>query len=159
MNKLVVGVADLKVSDSPDDTIITFALGSCLGIVVYDPIARVGGMLHAMLPDSNILRGKSEFNPYKFVNTGIPLLFKQTYKLGGKKSNMQVKMAGCSRIMDDNGVFNIGKRNYAATRKILWKNNVIIDAEHCQKSESITLSLEIATGNVIMKIANQRIPL
>ncbi|MCP4218032.1 MAG: chemotaxis protein CheD [bacterium] len=155
MGKLVVSIADLKVSTNPEDTIITYALGSCLGLTIYDPVAKVAGMLHAMLADSSLMRHKPEINPYKFVNTGIPALFKAAYKLGAKKSSIQVKMAGCSSIMDDNGVFNIGKRNYAATRKILWKNNVMIEAEHCRKSDSITLSINVGTGEVSMKISNK----
>ena len=159
-NKLVVSVADMVVSNNPDDVILTFALGSCLGLVIYDPVAKVGGMLHAMLPDSSIHREhEGPINPYKFVNTGIPVLFKEAYKLGAEKKKMQVKMTGCSQLMDDNGFFNIGKRNYAAARKILWKNNVMIDAEFCDSAKSVTLMLEIATGNVTMKIQNKVIPL
>lgn len=159
MNRVIVGIADLKVSKNPEDLIITYALGSCLGLVVYDPVVKVGGMLHAMLCDSSISKPGTEINPYKYVNTGVPQLFKEAYKLGAKKKNMIVKMAGCSRIMDDNNVFNIGKRNYAAVRKLLWKNNVMIEAEHCLKSSSITLSIEVGTGKVLMRIANKMHPL
>ncbi|MCP5054425.1 MAG: chemotaxis protein CheD [bacterium] len=156
-NKKVVGVGDMIVSNDPDDIVVTYALGSCLGIVIYDPVVKVGGILHAMLPDSSIYMGKTDFNPYKFVNTGIPLLFKTAYHFGAQKKKMKVKIAGCSKVMDDAGLFNIGKRNYAATRKLLWKNNVLIDAEYCDKSESITLLLNIRTGETIMKISNREI--
>ncbi len=158
MNRIIVGVGDMAVSNDPEDVIVTFALGSCLGVVIYDPLAKVGGMLHAMLPDSSIARKKNEeFNPYKFVNTGIPLLFKEAYKLGAKKSKLQVKMAGCSRILDNSNFFNIGKRNYAAARKLFWKNNVMLEAEYCDHSGSITLYLDIKTGEVTMKISNEDI--
>lgn len=160
LNKRIVGVADMVVSNDPNDLIITFALGSCLGLVIYDPVAQVGGILHAMLPDSSIHREKDgEPNPYKFVNTGIPMLFKEAYKLGAQKKKIKVKMTGCSQLMDDNGFFNIGKRNYAAARKILWKNNVMIDAEFCDNAKSVTLFLEIKTGDVTMKVQNKMIPL
>jgi chemotaxis protein CheD len=162
MNRVIVGVGDMVVSDKPGDLVVTYALGSCLGLVIYDPAAKVGGLLHAMLPDSSILKNKKDgedFNPYKFVNTGIPLLFKTCYKLGAEKKRLKVKMAGCSQLMDDTGFFNIGKRNYAATRKLLWKNNVMIDAEHCDQSDSVTLMLDIGTGETVMRIANQEIPL
>lgn len=159
--RIIVGVGDMAVSDKSGHLIVTYALGSCLGLVIHDPVAKVGGLLHAMLPDSAIHKKKSEdeFNPYKFVNSGIPLLFKTAYKLGAEKKRMKVKMAGCSQLMDDTGFFNIGKRNYAAARKLLWKNNVMIDAEHCDKSDSVTLMLNIDTGETIMRIANQEIPL
>lgn len=160
MTKRVVGVGDMIVSNDPDDLIVTYALGSCLGLVIYDPVAKVGGMLHAMLPDSSIHRKKEEpLNPHKFVNTGIPMLFKEAYKLGAQKKKIKIKMTGCSNILDDSNFFNIGKRNYAAARKLLWKNNVIIDAEHCDNSKSVTLTLEIKTGKVTMRIQNKEIPL
>jgi chemotaxis protein CheD len=159
MNRRIVGVADMIVSNDPNDIIVTHALGSCLGIIIYDPVAKVGGMLHTMLPDSSIHKKKKDFNPYKFVNTGIPLLFKEAYKLGAQKKKIKVKMAGCSHVLDDSNFFNIGKRNYAAARKLLWKNNVMIDAEHCDNSKSTTLILEIKTGNVTMRISGKDIPL
>jgi chemotaxis protein CheD len=155
-----VGVADMIVSDDPNDLIVTFALGSCLGLVIYDPAAQVGGILHAMLPNSSIHRGKDgPLNPYKFVNTGIPLLFKEAYKLGAQKKRIKVKMTGCSQLMDDNVLFNIGKRNYAAARKLLWKNNVMIDAEFCENAKSVTLMLELKSGEVSMKVQNKMVPL
>lgn len=159
LNRRVVGVGEMIVSNHPDDLIVTYALGSCLGLVIYDPVAKVGGMLHAMLPDSSIHRKDEEFNPHKFVNTGIPMLFKEAYKLGAEKNKIKVKMTGCSTVLDDGNVFNIGKRNYAAARKILWKNNVLIDAEHCDSSKSVTLMLEIRTGKVTMRIQNKEVPL
>ena len=159
MSKLVVGVGDLIVSDSIDDNIITYALGSCLGLTIYDPVAKVGGMLHAMLPDSSIHKNKKNFelNVKKYVNTGIPALFKAAYAMGAKKNRIKLKMAGCSQILDESNFFNIGKRNYAAARKMLWKNNMMIESEYCDKSQSITLMLDIDTGEVIMKIKSDRI--
>lgn len=159
MNRRIVGVGEMVVSKEPEDMIVTYALGSCLGIVIYDPVARVGGMLHAMLPDSAIHKKDEAINPYKFVDTGIPLLFKTAYGMGAEKKRIKVKMAGCSQLMDDANFFNIGKRNYAAARKLLWKNNVLVDAEYCDKSQSITLILDINTGETTMRISNQSYPL
>jgi len=155
MSKLIVGVGDMIVSNNETDMIITYALGSCLGVTIYDPIAKVGGMLHAMLPDSSISKKGVELNIYKYVNTGIPALFKAAYNLGAKKNRIKLKMAGCSQILDESNFFNIGKRNYAAARKLLWKNNMMIDNEYCDKSESITLIIKILNGKVIMKIKNK----
>jgi chemotaxis protein CheD len=90
----VVGVADLKVSASTEERLITYALGSCLGIVVYDPVVSVAGMLHVMLPTGTIDPAKMQEKPAMFVDSGIPLLFKECYKLGAKKERMQVKVAG-----------------------------------------------------------------
>lgn len=86
-------------------------------------------------------------------------MFREAYKLGARKTKLKVKIAGCSQIMDEGNFFNIGKRNYAAARKLFWKNNVLLDGEYCDSSKSITLSLDIETGDVTMKIANEEIPL
>lgn len=159
MNRIVVGIGEIKLATAPDDVLITFALGSCLGLTIYDPVVRIGGMIHIALPDSAIAAGKEDFLPGKFVDTGIPHLFKESYKLGAQKSRLIVKMAGCSQIADDIGFFNIGKRNYAAARKLLWKNNVLIEAEHCGESFSRTMSLDIASGRVTIRINGEDFPL
>ena len=88
--KLTVGVSDLKMSEDPAVHIITHALGSCLGITVYDPVTNVGGMLHAMLPSSAVDKDKAEKNPHIFIDTGVPQLFRQAYALGAKKERLIV---------------------------------------------------------------------
>jgi chemotaxis protein CheD len=159
LERVVIGVADMRISADPKQYLITYALGSCLGVSIYDPVARVGGLLHIMLPESAIDPQQNGFNPYKYVDTGIPSFFKDTYKLGAQKHRLIVKLAGCAQIADDAGIFNIGKRNYAAARKLLWKNNVLIEAEHCGESISRTMSLEIATGRVLLKMGKEQIEL
>ena len=142
----------MKISKNPDDALITYSLGSCLGICIYDPQTKAGGLLHLMLPESKIDKAKAEANPYMFADTGIPLLFKSVYKLGGAKERLIVKMAGASQILDSAGVFNIGKRNYLAARKILWKNQVLIKSEDVGGSIHRTLRMELATGETSLKI-------
>jgi chemotaxis protein CheD len=159
MSKLVVGIGDMKVAADPDAILITYALGSCIGVSLFDPVTRVGGLIHIALPDSAIAKGHDDYNPLKFVDTGIPLLFREAYRLGAQKPRLQVKIAGCSQIADEAGFFNIGKRNYAATRKLLWKNNVMIESEHCGESFSRTMSIDLATGRVWLRIGQQEIPL
>ena len=98
MSDLIVGISDIKVSNNAEDVIVTYALGSCIGIVVFDPIAKVGGMLHYMLPESALDQNKARENPAMFADTGIPLLFKACYKLGAEKKRMLVKAAGGASI-------------------------------------------------------------
>jgi len=93
MSDLIVGISDIKISKSTNDVIITYALGSCIGIAVYDPIAKVGGLLHYMLPDSSLDERKAKENPAMFADTGIPSLFKACYALGAEKKRMIVKVA------------------------------------------------------------------
>jgi chemotaxis protein CheD len=149
--KITVGIADMKVMQGPEATLITFALGSCIGVTLYDPAAKVGGMLHFMLPDSQIDPHKAQENPWMFANTGIPLFFREAYKLGGEKRRMSIKVVGGSQVMDDSGYFNIGKRNYMALRKIFWTNNVLINAEDVGGNVNRTLRLELDSGEVWVK--------
>jgi chemotaxis protein CheD len=149
--KQIVGVADMKVSNDLNDTIITYSLGSCIGLVIYDPFVKAGGILHYMLPDSTIDREKAEKNPYMFADTAIPRLFKQAYTLGAKKQRMKIYIAGGAEILDQKGFFNIGKRNYVALKKMFFRNNVLISKQHVGGNVNRTVRLEIATGDIYIK--------
>ncbi|MGV8075282.1 MAG: chemotaxis protein CheD [Syntrophobacteraceae bacterium] len=151
--KKIIGVADMAVSKNPEEELITYSLGSCIAVVIYDPSAMVGGVLHYMLPESNIDSEKAKKNPAMFADTGIPLLFKQSYQFGATKKNLVVKVVGGGQIMDENGVFNIGKRNYLALRKIFWNNNVMVKAEHVGGNVNRTVRLLMSTGRVILKVS------
>ena len=150
----IVGVADMKLSAQGGDQIITHALGSCLGITIYDPVSNVGGMLHVMLPISTIDPTKAAANPYMFVDTGVPRLFIECYKVGAKKQHLVIKVAGgaYTRGGEDNDYFQIGKRNFTMLRKIFWKNGVLIKAHDVGGSCSRTMTLQIGTGEVGLKI-------
>jgi len=150
---LIVGVSDMKVSNDFESVLITYSLGSCIGITIYDNVARVGGLLHFMLPESSLDLTKAEKNPYMFADTGIPLLFKSAYKLGAKKQRMKVIVLGGSQVLDQKGFFNIGKRNYLATKKIFWKNNVMIDYEDVGGSSNRTVKMSIKNGENLIKVS------
>jgi len=148
---IIVGVADMKVSDDPGSVLITYSLGSCIGVAIYDPVAQVGGLLHYMLPESSLDGIKAKKNPYMFGDTGIPLLFKESYKLGAKKNRLKVLVAGGAQILDQKGLFNIGKRNHTLLRKMFWKNNVMTDFEDVGGNVNRTLKLEIESGQAWLK--------
>jgi chemotaxis protein CheD len=153
-DNIVIGISDMKVSNKPHDVLVTYALGSCIGLSVYDPFARVGGLLHYMLPDSTLDAGKAKENPYMFADTGIPLLFKACYALGADKKRMIVRVAGGASILDDTNYFRIGQKNITALRKIFWKNNVLIEKEDVGKNHNRTVRLEIASGKFFVKSAS-----
>ena len=151
---VIIGMADLKVSDRPEDTLITYALGSCLGIVVHDPVARVAGLLHVMLPSSQIDDAKAKAQPAMFVDTGVPLLFKECYRLGARKERMTVSVAGgsFSGRSDADDTFQIGKRNMLTLRKLLWKNGVLIHADETGGvQQSRTMSVIVSSGLVQLR--------
>ena len=145
--RYVVGVGDMK-TGKENDIIVTHALGSCLGLVVYDPQAKVGGMLHAMLPLSKINPEKAKSNPCMFVDTGVPMLFGEIYSLGGLKRRLKVKAAGCGRPLGKNAMFKIGERNHVVMKKLLWKNDVLVDAEDIGGAISRTVYFALATGKI-----------
>ncbi|HLY18968.1 MAG TPA: chemotaxis protein CheD [Bryobacteraceae bacterium] len=146
MDSIVVGMADCQVSSSRDQVLVTYALGSCIAVTIHDPVAGVGGLLHYMLPESAISPAKAGENPYMFADTGIPLLFHRAYECGAQKRRLVVRVAGGAQVMDREGVFNIGKRNYLALRKILWKAGVLLQGEHVGGNLSRTVRLEVGSG-------------
>lgn len=145
--KHVVVVADMKLGKR-GDVLVTHALGSCLGLMVYDPQAQVGGLLHAMLPLSKINPEKAANNPYMFVDIGVPKLFKEIYRIGGEKRRLIVKAAGCGEPLGKNEIFKIGERNFTVLKKLLWKNNVLLDAKAVGGSSGRTVHFDITNGEV-----------
>jgi chemotaxis protein CheD len=145
---LTVGVGDCEVSRDTSATLATYALGSCIALAIHDPVAVVGGLLHFMLPDSSLNLHKASQRPFLFADTGIPLLFQSAYQLGAEKPRLLVRAAGGAQVMDDGGVFDIGRRNYLALRKILWRAGVLIHGEDVGGMTSRTVRLEVSTGRL-----------
>lgn len=151
--KLIVGVADLAVSNNPSVVLATYSLGSCLGITIYDPVAKVGGMLHAMLPDSSIDPAKAVSQAAMFIDTGIPALFRAAYQLKADKHRVQICVAGGAQVMDGSGFFSIGKRNYETMKRLLSQHGLVVRAEQTGGLVSRTIFLSVRTGEVKMKVS------
>lgn len=149
---VIVPIADMRVS-TRGDSLVTFALGSCLGITVWDPVEKAGGMLHAMLPDSRVDTVAATKKPNTFVDLGVPSLFRACYAAGVQKERAVVVVAGGATMRDtENERLQIGKRNMVILRKLLWKNGVLIAAEDVGGSSiSRTMSIDIATGEISIK--------
>lgn len=153
--KLVIGVGAMEVSNAPGAILTTYSLGSCLGVAIYDPVARAGGLLHAMLPDSSINPERAQERPAMFVDTGVAALFRATYRLGAEKHRIQICVAGASQFMDDSGFFNIGQRNIKQLTEILRRHELTIAAQEVGGFVSRTLQLNITTGEVHLKTSGQ----
>ena len=153
MIQRIVGVAELLVSEQRDERLITYALGSCLGIAVHDASVGVGGLLHVMLPQSSIDPQRAAAQPAAFVDTGVPALFRECYKLGAKKERMAVYVAGgASNGGNDQDHFQIGKRNLVALRRLLWKNGVLVRGEDVGGVLTArTMQLDVGTGDVTLR--------
>ncbi len=151
----IVKISDLKVSDRSEDIIVTYALGSCLGLAIYDPVAKVGGMLHAMLPKpSGIAK-----NPFQYVDSGVPMLFKECYALGAKKERLRIVAAGCASLMNAATMFEIGKRNIEMLNALFASNGVKLSASMLGGHESKTLKLYMNTGATSVQVRGKEIQL
>ncbi len=150
-DQLTVGIADMKISSNPDEVLITYSLGSCLGITAYDPVAKIGGMIHCMLPVSKVNPEKAQTTPYMFVDIGVPLFLQKMLEAGAQKERLKIKAAGCSSMMDEKDIFNIGERNFTVFRKIMWKNNMLIENSDTGGVKSRTMTLAIDSGITTIK--------
>jgi chemotaxis protein CheD len=154
MSNLVVGVADCKTSRDPQTVLITYGLGSCISLALHDPISKIGGLLHYMLPESRIDREKARRNPFMFADTGIPHLLREICRLGTRPERLSVRAAGGAQVFEAAGHFDIGKRNHVALRKVLWKVGLMIHAENVGGRVSRTVSLDVSSGQFLWRGSN-----
>ncbi len=147
-----VEISDAKVSDDPSRFLVTYSLGSCIGVCLYDPVTHVGGMLHCLLPDSAKDPERAKENPFMYTDTGMKTLTEKLFSMGARKERMQVKIAGGAKTLRlvSEGC-DIGKRNYLAIRKIIWKNGMFINAADVGGSSPRTIYMNIANGAVIIR--------
>ncbi|MGB0606725.1 MAG: chemotaxis protein CheD, partial [Candidatus Latescibacterota bacterium] len=115
--------------------------------------------IHIMLPLSKLSPDKARNNPLKFVDTGVPLFFKELFKAGAQRDKLEIKLAGGAMLIDSGEHFKIGERNYTILRKLLWKNDLLIAAEDIGGSTSRTMSLFIESGRVVVQSQTRKIEL
>lgn len=146
-----VGMADLNVCKSPD-IITTLGLGSCIGLTFYDPVTKIGGMVHYMLPDSTKVRNNG--NIAKFADTGIEELLRKVIAAGANRTRLVAKMAGGAKMFEVSGlsdIGNIGARNAEAAKEILRKLNIKLVAEDTGLNYGRTVELHCDTGEFYIK--------
>ncbi len=151
INKLIVGVGDMSVSNKPDSLIVTYALGSCIGLAAYDPLVRAGGLIHIMLPNTTDALSIKR-NPIMFIETGFPIFFEELYKLGAAKPRLIIKIAGGASLYSNNNMFNIGARNCEYTKRYLQENNMKLVAQSIGGTYARTMKLTLKNGKVWVKI-------
>lgn len=156
---VTVDIAGMKVSGNPDEVLITYSLGSCVGLSLYDPRVRIGGMLHAMLPLSIKDVEKAARTPCMYVDTGVKLLLEAMFDMGATKEMLVAKAAGSGSPINDMSMFKIGERNRTVLRKILWKNNILLAAEECGGTQARTMLLYIGSGQTTIKSKGREVEL
>lgn len=149
---VVVGVADLAVAGGGRGRIVTYALGSCIGVSAWDPVAKVGGLLHFMLPEP--AADAPVPKPGMYATSGLPLLFARLCELGGRKERLVVCAAGGAEVISDSALFAIGKRNRTMLRKLFWKDGTRIAAEDTGGDQARTMALNLECGEVTIRTRN-----
>ena len=144
-------MADLKTGKNPD-ILTTLGLGSCIGIALWDPVTKIGGLAHVMLPDSTKIRNNS--NIAKFADTGIAELVRQIEAMGVPKKRLVAKIAGGARMFEVSGstsVGNIGEKNAIASKQKLQELGIPILAEDTGLNYGRTVELNCANGDYVIK--------
>ena len=149
--KRIVGIGELIVSTTPEDLLITYALGSCLGIAVSDIDRGIGGLIHCQLPTAKSSSAKDSSTSAQFVDSGVLALLDEMLSLGADKRRLVIKVAGGIRAQDNLNLFKIAERNYTVLRKLLWKNNLLIEAEDVGGTSPRTMSLDVSSGRVVIQ--------
>lgn len=154
MSNFTIGIGDLKVCRVPD-VLVTYALGSCVGICLLDSTAKIGGLSHIMLPDSTAgVNGASA--PMRFADTAIPLLIREMEKLGASRGRLRAKIAGGATMFAiANDKFNIGDRNVAKVKEMLAKERIPILAEDTGADYGRTLFFYPETGVMEIRAATR----
>ncbi len=146
-----VGMADYKVGRAPA-TLISYGLGSCIGISLYDPQTKIGGLLHIMLPDSS--KSRSNENRAKFADTGIADMLQELQKMGAVKSRLVAKLAGGAQMFafaNASDIMRVGVRNVEASKAILKSLSIPILGEDTGKNYGRTVQIDLSTGVYTVK--------
>ena len=147
--RIVIGIGELAVSDAANAVMVTHALGCCIAVCVYDPVALVAGMLHFLLPDSRVNPLRAKQQPATFADLGVPMLFQACYQAGAVKNRCVVKLVGGADISGQGGgTLDVGRRNQLAAKNLLWRNGVMIKAERVGGSDPRNVLLAVADGTL-----------
>ncbi len=151
METIILGVGDLGASNKAGQVIKTYALGSCVALILYDVRQKTAGMVHIALPDSSINKNRAITKPGYFADTGVPSLLALMSRLrGGENKKLVAKLAGGANIMDAEGTFSIGTRNVTAANEILTALGLTPICQDVGGQISRTVSIEVDTGKVTL---------
>ena len=158
-NMINVGLAETSVSKEPADVLTVLGLGSCIALCAFDPVNRVAGLAHMVLPRARVesdelgLRGK-------YIDTGVPWLLQKLYKLGAQRSNLILKITGGARMLNipgNNNILDIGGKNIIQVKESLAKEGLKICAEELGGGLGRSVRFYVDTGKIQVKVVNGRI--
>lgn len=153
--EIKVGIADMKIARR-EGTLITYALGSCVGITLYDPAIKLAGLLHIMLPEAGNM---ADMNVYKFADTGIQEMLRKMTAFGGLKRRYQCKIAGGAKMFEmggAGGIGNIGERNVRNVEAIMRAEQIRILKKDVGLNYARTMMIDADTGIVRVRTAGRQ---
>lgn len=156
-DRRTVGVAEMLVSARPDDVLVTYSLGSCIGLTLYDPAEKIGGLIHCLLPSSAVDPDKAKSKPGLFVDTGVPALLQKLCDMGCNPKGLVAKVAGAAGLLEGRDFFGIGVRNHRAVRQALRQAEIRIVAEDIGGTAARTLSLRLPAGITVVKSGGREV--
>lgn len=154
-NNIVVQVSDARISKDPTVTLVTYSLGSCIAVSLYDPAVKIGGMIHYQLPSASMDPDRAKRDPFMFGDTGLNILIEKMVQMGASKKRLDVKVAGGAAMATGPKGFDIGKRNFIELRKILWKHGMMMHGDDVGGSFPRNMYLNINDGSVTIKAQGQ----
>ncbi len=149
--RVTIGVGDLAVSNNGHVTLSTYALGSCIGVVAYDRAVQAAGILHFMLPDSNLSAQRAADQPAMFADTGFARLMEELGGLRADRHRLRLFLAGGAAVLQGTDPFKIGARNVQVTRELVQRYGLMVSAADVGGTVNRTLHLEVGTGVLTMK--------
>lgn len=159
MRRVHVPIGGLEVSADPEVTLVTSGLGPCIAVLAHAPARRVGGLLHFQLPAAALDPDRARREPGAFADTGLPALLDALARLGAPPGELTLRVAGGATLAPIGDGFEIGRRNYLALRKLLWRAGLLVAAEDVGGRISRTASLSVGTGAVTVASAGELLSL
>ena len=152
---LLVGMADFAVVHNQSVILRTHPLGACLGVSIYDPVSKVSGLLHSMLPESGIDPARGSSQPGMFLDSGLAAMLARAEQAEAKLSNLTLCVAGGARILDETSYFNIGHRNFEVLSKLVAELGLNLLGQEVGGLANRSMQLDAGTGEVRLKISGQ----
>ncbi|MGI5836424.1 MAG: chemotaxis protein CheD [Chloroflexota bacterium] len=153
-----VGIGELRVSNSLQEVLIAYGLGSCIGVSVYDPHAKVAGLAHVMLPNSKEALSQKPLG--KFADLAVPMLLEEIRRLGGQPRRLVGKIAGGAQMLIGTGFsqngFNIGERNIHAVKAAMERHGISLVNADIGGNRGRTMALHVGTGRTTVRIIGEK---
>lgn len=142
----VVGIAECKVCSDPSGTLLTFGLGSCVALALYDSRKKIGGLLHVLLPESKFGSSSREFNPHMFADTGFSSLLKALLTEGARREDLVAKLAGGANMLRASSLLDIGRRNSEVILHLLSENKIPVHGKSLGGTVGRSVELRLEDG-------------